>query len=164
MLSKKELKQLRKEIILNSVFLKDYNNSLYIKEKTACDFFNSYMEYLQELSDSKELDDIFKHDNFNNLWNYYLLLCHDGYDPLCKDDFIAYFNDCVFSGCVIYDIKLDYDYSVIAASYVSRGVNGNFNSDKVTINKLQYDRKKEGYYFIKNHRRYYINDFMKTNY
>lgn len=160
MLNKKELKQLRNEITLNSVMLKDYSNSLYIKDITACSFFDSYIEYLQELSNSDDINDILKHDNFNNLYNYYLMLCGGGYDPLCKDDYIAYFNNSVFSGVVVYFIN---SYYVVAASYGLLGVNNSFNNDRITTNRLYYSSKKDGYYFIKNHRRYYINNFIKTN-
>ena len=39
----KQFKQLRNEIVLNSLFLKDYSNSFYIKNKTVCAFFDSAM-------------------------------------------------------------------------------------------------------------------------
>lgn len=72
MLSKRQLKQLRSEIVMNSVFLKDYSNSLNINEKTACNFFDGYSEYI---------DDENLQDNINNLYDYY---CIYDYDPLVR--------------------------------------------------------------------------------
>ena len=75
MLTKNQLKQLRKEIVLNSLYLKDYSNSLYIKEKTACAFFDSYIEYLYEIATEDQfkskdiLDVIDRYDNIDNLYN-----------------------------------------------------------------------------------------------
>ena len=167
MLTKKEIKTLKNEIVLNSLFLKDYSNSLYIKNKTVYSFFDSYIENLYDIAENDgfinhDIYDILeKYDNIDVLYNYYLSLCIDGYDPLCKDDYIAYFNNSVFSGLVIYSIN---DFYVVVASYGLLGVNNSFNNDKLTINRLHYSVKKDDYYFIKNHRRYYINDFMKTNY
>lgn len=152
MLTKKELKQLRNEITLNSLFFKDYSNTLFIKEKTACNFFDSYMEYLSDNFKCKDIDDIFKHDNLTNLYDYYFSF---EYDPLKRDDFIAYksiYNDCAL---VIY--KIDYD---INECVLSAFINSN-TSDKPRYNKLYYDYVKYEYYFIKNRKKHYISDFLK---
>ena len=50
MLTKNQLKTLRNDVVLNSLFLKDYSNNLYIKNDNVCAFFDSYMEYLNELA------------------------------------------------------------------------------------------------------------------
>ena len=50
MLTKNQLYNLRKQVTINSVMLKDYSNNMFISEKTACNFFDSYIEYLYELA------------------------------------------------------------------------------------------------------------------
>lgn len=45
MLTYEQLKQLRGEIVLNSIFVKDYSNSLGIDPQRVCDFFEGYLEY-----------------------------------------------------------------------------------------------------------------------
>ena len=88
MLSKKELKQLRNEIVLNSVFIKDYSNSLGIDENKVCTFFDGYAEYLNELALSGKnykidyYERITKYDTIKNLWNYYNIFFDD---PLSKE-------------------------------------------------------------------------------
>ena len=155
MLTKNELKKLRNEITLNSVFLKDYSNSLYIKEKTARAFFDSYMEYLNELSDSNELDDILKNDNFINLWNYYLSYEND---PLLKNDFIASKSINNSDSIVIYGVN---GFKVITACLYLSGLN--MKQSKLTRNKLYYDNGGD-IYFIKDKKRYYLNDFIRVNF
>ena len=79
-----DLQQLRKEIVLNSLFVSDYNNSFGISAKSVCDFFDSYMEFLSELAfednfkigdPSKGMhtyDEFFdKYDTIDNLENWY---------------------------------------------------------------------------------------------
>ena len=41
-----EIKQLRKEICLNSIYYDDYENSLMLDEWEVCDFFDGYLEEL----------------------------------------------------------------------------------------------------------------------
>lgn len=76
MLTRNELKQLRNEITLNSIFLKDYKNSFDIDIKKVYCFFDSYMEYLYSLADDDKysgdaFDVMNKYDNDINLWTYY---------------------------------------------------------------------------------------------
>lgn len=89
MLTKKQLKQLRKEIVLNSLFISDYNNSLYIDNNAVCAFMDAYLENLCDIAscdgyEGDVIDIIHKYDNIDNLYNYYLDSCVDGYDPLSK--------------------------------------------------------------------------------
>ena len=91
MLTKKQLKQLRDEIVLNSIFLKDYDNTLFIKRDRVCNFFNSFIEYIEEIYTEKHghsaysYDDLFKeYDNINTLYDYYKYM---EYDPLLQDDY-----------------------------------------------------------------------------
>lgn len=47
-LTKDELWQLREEIMLNSHYLADYENSFGIDEQEVCNFFEGYYDYIQE--------------------------------------------------------------------------------------------------------------------
>lgn len=87
MLSKEQLRQLRKEIVLNSVFTADYENSFDIDANDVAIFFEGYFEELceivrEEIGDEEYsdlifknngnfYDEIFKRDTIDNLWNYY---------------------------------------------------------------------------------------------
>lgn len=90
MLNKEELKQLRKEIVLNSLFLNDYKNSVGIRKKDACNFFDSYLEYLSDLSkeDNKNMDIIDIIDKYDTTYNLYNFYCLYEDDPLKKMDAI----------------------------------------------------------------------------
>ena len=160
MLTRKQLQSLRKQVVLNSLYYSDYSNDLYISEKTCYNFFDSYVEYLYELASENNdndldiVDVVKKYDNINNLYNWYL--CY-GDDPLIKDDFIGIYNDSVYTGVVIYDFKYDYDDYAITSYLYCSGI------ARITKNKLYYGSKRDDYYFIKNHRRYYIKDFNRVN-
>lgn len=168
MLNKKQLKQLRKEIVLNSIYLKDYDNTLFIKNKTVCDFFDSYIEYLYEIASEKNIkvndnnyyDVINKLDTINNLYDYYSYL---EYDPLLNDDFIASKAINNSDSVVIYQIDdvCSYNPYIKVAYYYLDGLY--MNTSKIKTLKL-YDSVKRGYYFILDKRRYYIDDFMRVNY
>ncbi len=85
MLTKNQLLQLRKEIVLNSLYYSDYKNSFGIDEHIVCNFFDSYIEYLQELekenNEDLSIDDFFnKYDTHENLIDYYFYMFED--DPL----------------------------------------------------------------------------------
>lgn len=84
MLSKKDLWKLRKEIVLNSLYLSDYENSFDIPKEDVCNFFDGYVEELyyimleeigedkvKELNDKEYYEELFKRDTEDNLYNYY---------------------------------------------------------------------------------------------
>lgn len=160
MLTKKQLKQLRNEITLNSLYLNDYNNSLFIKEKTACNFFEGYIEYLYEIANNETLDVfdlIDKYDNVDNLYNYYI-----GFDddPLLQDDFIAYKHINNSDSIVIYKIDDYILYPTIKTAFMClHGLY--YENTKIKEYKL-YESIKNGYYFKINNTRYYINDFVRV--
>ena len=88
MLTKEQLLQLRKEIVLNSLYFNDYKNSFGIDKNLVYNFFDSYMEYLQELetenNENLPINEFFnKYDTSENLIEYYFY-CFD-YDPLVID-------------------------------------------------------------------------------
>ena len=77
-LGKTQLKRLRDDIVLNSLFIADYNNRYGIDPNDVCNFFDGYMSYLGELEKEKygkELDNIEdffnEFDNIENLWDWY---------------------------------------------------------------------------------------------
>lgn len=89
MLTQEQLQQLRQDIVLGSLFVSDYQNSLGIAPVNAIQFFDSYIEVLcekaQENNDywedawgNKELNWT-KYDTTHNLWDYYSYL---EFDPL----------------------------------------------------------------------------------
>lgn len=51
-LDKNQLWAIRQEICLNSLFLKDYENSFGIDAEEAYSFFDGYMSYLSELCEA----------------------------------------------------------------------------------------------------------------
>ena len=77
MLTKKQLAQLRADIIFCSYYLRDYANRFDIDEETVCNFFDSYAEYLAELmaedghTDGEFFDMLEQYDTADNLWSYY---------------------------------------------------------------------------------------------
>lgn len=83
-MDKKELTKLRKEIVLNSLFTDDYENSFGIDKRLVQTFFDGYMEELnylleeklgkenvENLGFGKYYDELFKLDTIDNLYNYY---------------------------------------------------------------------------------------------
>ena len=77
-LTKEQLWKLRQEIVLNSLFLKDYNNSFGIDVKECNSFFDGYVEYLNELAEADggvTHEDTFKqYDNPTNLENWFYMV------------------------------------------------------------------------------------------
>lgn len=86
-MNREMLWKLRKEIILNSLFISDYRNTFGIDPHTVCDFFDSYLSYLDEemcaaipnYDDSRFFDLLPTYDTEENLWNWYC--CYEE-DPL----------------------------------------------------------------------------------
>ena len=82
MMTKDELWALRQEIKLGSLFYADYRNSLGIDTHPVCDFFDGFLEYLdQEMQatipgydDAHFFDHLPAYDNADNLWAWYNML------------------------------------------------------------------------------------------
>ena len=68
-LSRTQLKRLRRDIVLCSIYYSDYKNRYGIDEKTTCLFFDGYADYLGEFmeEDGKKGKD---RDYFDNLEDY----------------------------------------------------------------------------------------------
>ena len=88
-LTKNELWALRQEIVLNSYFEPDYQNSFGFTTESVFVFFDGYMSYLEELmaedgvSDSDVFNVLGKYDTIDNLcawWNMF------GTYPLEKEE------------------------------------------------------------------------------
>lgn len=60
-----QLKRLRSDIVLNSLFLSDYKNRYGIDERAVYDFFGGYVSYLEEIMREDPLYD-------DSEFNYYL--------------------------------------------------------------------------------------------
>ena len=78
--NKTKLWNLRNEIVLNSLYISDYENSFGIPAAIVCEFFDSYISYLDELmtenGECLPIDDFFnKYDTKENLWNWWY--CYD---------------------------------------------------------------------------------------
>lgn len=79
MLTTKELISLREDIILGSLYYSDYKNTLNLKVQDVFDFFDAYLNYLEELmgEDTKDYSDeqfwefLDKYDTDANLINFY---------------------------------------------------------------------------------------------
>ena len=76
-LTKDELWSLRTEIVLNSLFVSDYENTFGYTASCMNTFFDGYVHYLEELAkelgeDNLPFDEIVsKYDNEDNLFAYY---------------------------------------------------------------------------------------------
>lgn len=89
-----DLWTLRNEIVLNSLYVSDYENTFNLVAKCVCDFFDGYCEYLKELAteknDNPTIDEIFAEDNEDNLFAWFC--CFDDYSwmmyDLSEDDLI----------------------------------------------------------------------------
>jgi hypothetical protein len=81
-LTSAELSKLRKEIVLNSLYVSDYNNSFGFDVNDICSFFDGYVSYLEEIAEEDgftEWENIFKmlekYDTEENLYCWFL--CFD---------------------------------------------------------------------------------------
>lgn len=89
---------LRKQILLNSLFIRDYRNTFKIDPHVVCDFFDSFLSYLDEqmehdipgYDDSHFFDFLPFYDTQENLWEWYC--CYDD-DPLPLPSMTSVEND-----------------------------------------------------------------------
>lgn len=78
-MTKETLWALRKQIVLNSLFIADYQNTFGIDSHAVCDFFDGYLDYLEEAMEKEVAgfkdEDFFvwlpRYDTPDNLWNWY---------------------------------------------------------------------------------------------
>lgn len=68
-----EVLELRKQVVLCSLYYADYRNNIGVEEHECCDFFDGYAEYLGELmeedgiNDNEYFDHVGLYDNDANL-------------------------------------------------------------------------------------------------
>ncbi len=74
-LTKEQLWELRKEITLNSLFIRDYENSFDIDPQECCTFFDGYVESLYMYSNDKNADFFEIADKYDNIENLYGFWC-----------------------------------------------------------------------------------------
>ena len=79
-LTSAELSQLRKEVVLNSVFIYDYSNSFGFNPWGIGSFFDGYVSYLEELAEEDGFEGVGlcfleKYDTEENLYSWFL--CYD---------------------------------------------------------------------------------------
>lgn len=73
-MTKTSLWELRQEIVLNSLYTTDFNNTFGCTAHSVQNFFDGYMSYLEELmtedgvSDSEVFDVLSTYDTIDNLW------------------------------------------------------------------------------------------------
>ena len=77
-MTKQELQKLRNEIVLNSLYTSDYENSFNIDPRQVQDFFDGWLEYCSEdieyTNDTDYYNQLFdKADNIDNLVDYYII-------------------------------------------------------------------------------------------
>ena len=83
-LTREDLIKLREEIVLNSLYTSDYENSFGFKAHSVAVFFDGYISYLEELAeeDNFHTDNDFeffnKYDNIDNLESWYN--CFEDFD------------------------------------------------------------------------------------
>ena len=79
-LTSAELSQLRKEVVLNSVFIYDYSNSFGFNPWDIGSFFDGYVSYIEELAEEDGFEVVGlcfleKYDTEENLYSWFL--CYD---------------------------------------------------------------------------------------
>lgn len=83
-LTREDLAKLRDEIVLNSLFIADYENSFGFSPKSVNCFFDSYVSFLDELAEENGdiIEDTFeffdKYDTLDNLESWYN--CYEEFD------------------------------------------------------------------------------------
>ena len=103
-LTKTQLKKLRQQITLNSLYTDDYNNTFNIPPRQVQDFFDGWLEYCETIptNDNGDLlcDLELPHDEYynklfelandiDNLYTYYVYMFEE--DPLSQKFFEKYY-------------------------------------------------------------------------
>ena len=76
-LNKDSLWQLRQEIVLGSIYIRDYKNSFDIPEEVCFAFFDGFLDDCWDIENElengiTEVDELYaKYDNAEALWNYF---------------------------------------------------------------------------------------------
>lgn len=157
-LSKKQFYNLRKQIILNSLFLRDYDNDMYITPRNVCAFMDGAVEYINnEYKEKHGRDiDIYKIKT-SQLYNYYKFL---EFDPLWRDDYIAYSADGYGCAVVIYNFVYGIEDRAVAGSIITDDICGGAITTSPREYKIYYNSR-GGAFIVINKKRYYLNNFIR---
>ena len=74
-LTQEDLWKLRKQIVLNSLFIADYENDFEFNSFDISHFMGGYYDYLQELMEEDNCTDLSKYDKEDNLLSWFN--CYD---------------------------------------------------------------------------------------
>lgn len=67
-----EVKRLRNQVIINSCFLEDYDNTFGVDPHEVYDYFDGYLEYLAEIAGpGADTQSILEEDTLEHLYSYY---------------------------------------------------------------------------------------------
>jgi len=82
-MNKNELWNLRCQIVLDALYICEYNNTFDIPECKVQRFFDGYYMYLQQFMQT--IFDMDKYDNINNLWDYYCSLNFNPFQNVSRE-------------------------------------------------------------------------------
>lgn len=88
-LTKNEIAALRKEIVLGSLYTRDYENSLDLDPHEVQDFFDGFIDYIQNEFPTDEFE---LHDNIDEIYEYYAYM-FDVAPLTISDDENEYLNE-----------------------------------------------------------------------
>ena len=151
-------KKLKNEIVLNSLFLDDYDNSFYITPESVQSFFDSAIE---SISDDYDGDIDIYDITTKMLYDYYMTL---EYDPLTSDDYIGIHTITTYNACgdglYLYDYSYGCDdYALI--SYFEYSAGYGIKTSSRRWDKIKYDSNGDAYITYKKHR-YYLDNFIRA--
>ena len=139
MLTMEQLKQLRSEIVLGSLYTSDYKNSLNIDIREVQDFFDGYVEYLWEIAEENGGDDIDDYDTQENLESWYN--CFDE-EPLRVLPSFEVFKETFSVGGFLNELYAHFGDYISKDSSTNRflAINGDLFTDEELYNWLEvYD-------------------------
>lgn len=87
-LTDEEILKLRKDVVLFSMYVKDYRNNIGIDPHEVCDFFFGYEDYIYDMmrEDGKDYSELDKYDTDDNIIEFYHSIEYtDGYVKMHKE-------------------------------------------------------------------------------
>lgn len=68
-LALEDVLKLRRQIVLNSLFYSDYQNNMGVDEHEACDFFDGFMSFIEEMAEEDGF--VLDGTNYNEFFRKY---------------------------------------------------------------------------------------------